>query len=131
MAVELIHGPAIVRITFSGAITAGDLAVVARESMVLEADLPRSRDRLVDLGASSTLSVSFSDVATLASLRREFSPHNPIRTAIVVHNAAQRGYARMFQTVNDHPLVAVRIFDSCDQAERWLAGPADRAPADG
>jgi hypothetical protein len=131
MAVELIHDPAILRVTFSGVITADDLAVVARESMVLEADLPRSPDRLVDLGASSTLEVGFTDVATLASIRREFSPHNQVRTAIVVHNAAQRGYARMFQTVNDHPLVTVRIFDSCDEAERWLAGPTDRAPADG
>ena len=123
MAVEVTEDRGVVRVTFSGAITGDDLAALIRDVIGVEAKRRVSPHRLVDLGASSTMAVSFANVASLASARREISPHNPIRTAILVHNATQHGFARMFQTVNDHPLVTVRIFESRDEAERWLEAP--------
>jgi hypothetical protein len=130
MGVEIANDSGILRITFSGAITADDLATVVREVIVREGNSPASPNRLVDFGASGTVAVSFEHIATVASVRRQVALHNPIRTAIVVHNASQRGYARMFQTVNDHPLVTVQIFESHDEAEQWVGVPGGRPGAD-
>ena len=130
MAVEIVHDERLVRVTFSGSITADDLTLVIRETIQMEANSQSSPDRLVDFGESTNVAVSFANVATIATARREIAPRNPIRTAIVVYNAAQRGYARMFQIVNDHPLVTVRIFESREDAKGWLAGDGENPPAD-
>ena len=130
MAVEIVQEERLVRVTFSGSITADDLTLVVRETIQMEANLRSSPDRLVDFGESTNVAVSFANVATVASARREIAPRNPIRTAIVVYNAAQRGYARMFQIVNDHPLVTVRIFETREQAEGWLARAGENPAAD-
>jgi hypothetical protein len=60
------------------------------------------------------------DVANIAHLRETIAPANPIRTAVVAHTAAQQGYARMFQTLNDHPLVTVAVFADRAAAGAWL-----------
>jgi hypothetical protein len=33
-----------------------------------------------------------------------------------------RGFARMFQTLHDHPPIQIEIFDSESQAVSWLNG---------
>jgi hypothetical protein len=130
MAVEIVPEERLVRVTFSGSLTADDLTLVIRETIQMEANLPISPDRLVDFGESTNVAVSFANVATIATARREIAPRNPIRTAIVVYNAAQRGYARMFQIVNDHPLVTVRIFESREDAKEWLARDGENPAAE-
>ncbi len=120
MAVDFSFDGVRIHVTFAGAITAADLTVVMQHTLDLEAGLTRAPDRLIDLGPSSTLAIGFRDIANVAQLRRAIAPANPIRTAVIAHSAAQHGYARMFQTLNDHPSVTVAVFSDRAAAEAWL-----------
>ena len=86
----------------------------------VETRLARAPNRLVDVGPSTTLAIGFGDIANIASLRDTTPPANAFRTAVVVHSPAQQGYARMFQTVNDNPLVTVGLFTDTGAARAWL-----------
>jgi hypothetical protein len=44
----------------------------------------------------------------------------PVLSAIVVSQPVQLGYARMFQTLNEHPRVTMRIFEDVVAAREWL-----------
>ena len=70
------------------------------------------------------MSVDFAIAVTrLVADSQGFRPRNPFRTALVAVSALQQGYARMFQTLNDHPMITVRVFDSIAAAEAWLDTP--------
>ena len=122
MAVEIRYDGAWIHVTFSDAITAADLTAVIRYAIDLESRVSPAPHRLVDLGPSTTLAIGFGDMANLVHLRKTTPLANPIRTALVVHSAAQHGFARMFQTLNDHPLVTIAVFSDRAAAEAWLAG---------
>ena len=125
MAADISFDGGRIQILFSGAITAADLAATMRSIVDLESRVTPTPDRLIDLGPSSTVAIGFGDVANVVHLRKAIAPANPIRTAVVAHTAAQQGYARMFQTLNDHPLVTVAVFSDRAAADAWL----DRGPA--
>lgn len=40
-----------------------------------------------------------------------------------VTHGPPRGFARMFQILNDHPQIEIRIFPAIAEAEAWLAEP--------
>lgn len=122
MAVELWHDGPWITVTFSGTITGADIETLFTQVFELEGRLPMTPDRLVDLGASSTVAIGFADIASAANRRLDVAPANPIRTALVAHTPAQRGYARMFQTLNDHPAVTIEVFEDRASAEAWLKG---------
>ena len=112
-----------VLVTLSGALTAEDLRVVSTRLSALEDSLPECPPRLTDLRTVEGMGVSFTDVLDLAAARRARSFPNLFRSALVVGTEVQRGYARMFQTLNDHPMVRIQIFEDRESAERWLREP--------
>ena len=57
----------------------------------LESRVSPAPYRLVDFGPSTTLAIGFGDMANLVSLRKTTPLANPIRTALIVHSAAQQG----------------------------------------
>lgn len=120
MAVECSYDDTWIRVTFSGAITAADLNHVMVCVRDLESRVSPAPDRLVDLGPSTTLEIGFGDMANLVQQRQAMAVPNPIRTALVAHSAAQQGYARMFQTLNDHPQITIKVFPDVPAAEAWL-----------
>ena len=120
MPIECSYDGVLVQATFSGAITAADLTDLMYFVLDLEDRLARAPNRLVDLGPSSTVAIGFSDMANIVHVRRTHPPRNPIRTAVVTYSAAQQGYARMFQTLNDHPSVTVAVFSDRASARAWL-----------
>ena len=48
--------------------------------------------------------------------------------AIVAHNSADFGKARMLETMSDQTKVTVRAFQSCGDAEEWLRNPVRFEP---
>ena len=122
MAFELLDEGAWITVTFSGTMTGADVDAVIRHVLDLEHRLGFAPDRLVDLGPSTAMALGFGDIASLANIRRKTAPANPFRAAVIAHTPAQRGYARMFQTVNDHPAITVAVFDDRASAEAWLKG---------
>jgi len=111
------------RIVFAGEVSAVDLANLADRLEALERDLPVTPDRLADLSGLEGGELNFHTLHRLADRRRAAPPRNPIRTAIVAATPLAFGFARMFQTLNDHPLVTIRIFADAAGAEAWLGGP--------
>jgi hypothetical protein len=120
MAVEYDYDGILIHATFSNVLTPADLIEVMRFILDVERRLARAPNRLADLGPSTTLAIAFGDIANLALLRDTTPPANSIRTAVVFHSAVQQGYARMFQTVNDNPLVTVQLFTDTGAARAWL-----------
>jgi hypothetical protein len=120
MAVDITFDGSWARLTFSGELTSSDLLDAIGAVLELESRVTPAPHRLVDLGPSTTVAIGFGDVAQLTALRRSIPPPNPIRTALVCHTPAQQGFARMFQTLNDHPLVTVAVFPDHARAEAWL-----------
>jgi hypothetical protein len=122
MAVECSYDAPWIRVRFNGAITGADLNDVAGFIRDVESRTSPAPDRVVDIGVNTTLAIRFGEVAGLADQRRAIVLANPIRTAVVAHSAAQQGYARMFQTLNDHPLITIQVFRDLAAAEAWLRG---------
>lgn len=123
MAVDISYDGAWIHITFAGEITSADLAACIHHMVDLEGRMAVTPNRLVDLGTATRMAIGYSDIANVAQARRALAPANPIRTAIVAHSAVQQGYARMFQTLNDHPLVTIAVFADRAAAEAWLREP--------
>ena len=120
MAVDISLEGGRIHITFSNAITTADLSYCMQALIDMESRRTPTPDRLIDLGPSSVVAIGFGDVANVAQLRKAIAPANPIRTAVVAHTASQQGYVRMFQTLNDHPLVTVAVFSDRAAADAWL-----------
>ena len=123
MAVEISYDGVWIHITFAGEVTSADLVAVIHHMVDLEGRMTVTPDRLIDLGPATTMAIGYSDIANVAQARRALTPANPIRTAVVACGAVQQGYARMFQTLNDHPLVTIAVFSDRAAAEVWLREP--------
>jgi len=81
------------------------------------APIPR---RLVDITGVTRFELGFEEMFAMTRQRRVQRPAYPIRTAVAAATPVQVGFARMFQTLNDDPLVTVRIFPDPDAALAWL-----------
>ena len=116
------------RIAISGTLTPADLERLADTLLEMEGASAVCPHRVTDLTDLTRFDVGFDDMFSLARRRRAVPPANPIRSAIVASTPVQLGFARMFQTLNDHPQVTLRIFADLDAALAWLGeeGPAVR-----
>lgn len=126
MPFRMEHRDGIVWLTLTGAITANDLREVSVAAAEIEAAMPRTPPRLTDLSLVDSIDLAFTDVLALANVRRSKSFPNSFKSAIVIGNDVQKGYARMFQTLNDHPMIQIELFTNREEAERWLRVPIAR-----
>jgi hypothetical protein len=120
MTYELRVADGVLRTRISGTLTAADLRALADELLAAEAHLSPTPPRVTDLQALERLEVGFAEVLAFVEQHRAAPPRQPVRSALVVATDVQRGLARMFQTLNDHPLVSVEIFDDPAAALAWL-----------
>ena len=121
MPFQIIHESSRLRIVFFDTITPPDLRTFTDTILAIERSLVVTPNRVSDLTGVIDWSVGYAEMLTLAERRREQPPANPVRSAIVAADPASLGFARMFQILNDHPLVAVEIFSTIAEAEAWLA----------
>jgi hypothetical protein len=105
-----LHGT----LTDKDLVSLGD-AVLAAETATLVTPF-----RVTDMASVDRLEVGFNEVLALADRRRATPVSRPIRSAIVVGNPVQYGMARMFQTLNDHPMITVEMFHDRAPAIEWL-----------
>lgn len=114
----LEHG--ILRVSFLGVVTNHDLGRLLDEITRLEATCRVMPDRLVDMRQIDRLEIDFTGVLSLAQARRQRTFPNSFKTAIIATETVHFGFARMFQTLNDHAQIAVSIFDDDADALAWL-----------
>ena len=113
----------------SGALTRSDLDALATDIIVLERNGSYTPSRVADMRQLSDIAIGFPEMARFAEIARNRPLDRPVRTGIIVGSTLQRGFARMFQILNEHPLVTVAIFENVDSARAWVAsgGPAVEA----
>src|SRR5215204_4572797 len=114
------EGPTLV-VVLSGTVEAADLHEIASEIIALEEGGTNTPNRLIDVRAIEEATVGYQDMARLADRSRARPLSAKIRSAILVGQPVQLGYARMFQILNDHPQITVRIFEDELAARVWLA----------
>jgi hypothetical protein len=111
-----------IRVTVSGALTAQDLTDIMREADEIEKDMDPILNRITINAPGTEVQVGYQEVKAFAWHRRAIIFPNQFRSAIVVNTPVQRGIARMFQTLNDNPQIAIQIFDDEAAALAWLRG---------
>ena len=108
-------------VEFTGIVSEADLDKVAVDVLELENASPEVPNRITDLRAISGMAIDFSSILSLARRRMDTVIGNPIKSAIVASKPEHVGFARMFQTVNRHTQITIRIFPDSDAAHAWLA----------
>ena len=129
MPFSISSGGEVIRVVLSGTLAPEELVRVADAMVAAERAAEVCPHRVTDLTGVTRFEVGFDDMSELARRRRQQPPANPIRSAVVAATPVQLGFARMLQTLNDHPRITMRIFPDLDGALAWLAeaptGPAD------
>jgi len=128
MPYEIRFEAGLLRVVFSGAVTNADLAGVADAAAHVEASWDVVPHRIADLRSIERLDIDFTGVFAMAEARRHVRLRNPIKTAIIASDLVHFGFARMFQTLNDHPQITIAIFRGDDQALAWLQSAELGAP---
>jgi len=104
----------------TGLIALPDLMAHAEEIAAIEASLAVTPHRIAELTVDTVGEVNFPELNTFAAKRRAARLKNPVKSALVAGGAVQFGFARMFQTLNDHPDIQIEIFQSEEAALAWL-----------
>lgn len=91
-----------------------------QETTAIEQNLLVVPHRLIDLSQVIGTRTSFLDMMALVEERKAQIFANASKSAIVVTRPVNLGFARMFQILNDHPQLDIRIFTTVAAAEDWL-----------
>jgi hypothetical protein len=120
MAHELQYANGLIRFSLFGTVTLEDLLSAGEEARRIEAEAPVSPPRITDMSRVDDLDLDYWRMEEFAARRRIAPLKNKVRSAIVAPSQVQFGFARMFQTLNDNPLIEIRIFSEQAAAELWL-----------
>jgi hypothetical protein len=129
MPFDITHESGFLRIVFSGALTAADLAAFTHALLEVESTMSVLPHRMADLRRSTGMQIDSMAVRELARARGPLALANPIKTAIIAPDEIHYGFARMFQTLNENPSVTIAIFPTEESAIAWLALPGVAPPA--
>jgi hypothetical protein len=110
-------------IRLRGVIQDKDLLELLRLVGEAESRTPVTADRLTDLSELTDLQLSFAGMNETVRLRTAMRFPNSFKSAIVAPRQAQFGFARMFQTLNDHPQIDIMVFREMASAREWLGCP--------
>lgn len=124
MSYQILIDNNVLQIALKGRVTGDDIQALVNETANYEraAIIPH---RVTDMSEISEFDIGFPDVLAAAEKRRILRFPNSFKSAIVAPESEHVGYARMFQTLNDNPQIAVRIFPNRQAATEWIAGSDD------
>jgi len=123
MAFQIIQQPGLLRVVITGRITRDEVVAVGMAVREIEQASPSIPDRLTDVSGVEVSEIGGEDVQNFARRRREVRYPNPFRNAIYAPQPVQFGYARMFQTLLDHPDITTQVFREEAAAIAWLNEP--------
>jgi hypothetical protein len=76
--------------------------------------------RISDLSKLSHVNIGFPGVFELAERRKAMRFPNAFKSAIVAPQPLHVGLARMFQILNEHPQITIKIFPDQPAALAWI-----------
>ena len=107
-------------VTMHGVLTMEDLNSIIEIARIIDAEKPVPPHRLCDLTAVTGINLDFQKMFRFASERRISPLKHSVKSAIVAAQPVHYGFARMFQTLNDHPKIQIKIFPDQPSALLWL-----------
>ena len=113
----------ILHVDFTGVVTEREFAEFIPAMEKLERSRLPVPHRISDLSKLSHLNIGFPGVFELAERRKATRFPNAFKSAIVAPQPVHVGLARMFQILNEHPQITIRIFPDQPAAHAWLADP--------
>jgi hypothetical protein len=120
MPYTLTREPTFLRIVVHGAITPQDFHALAQDLAGIEKPDAIAPNRLLDLSAVTAPYLTYPDLQAFAARRIAQALPNPVKLAIMAPRPILLGFARMYQTLNQHPQITIEIFATVDAAETWL-----------
>jgi hypothetical protein len=109
------------RVAFSGTMTNRDILELGeRIRKTSDGDLVKLNG-LIDLRELTNIDMNFSVVSTFAAALRRRSLSNKVKVAILGNRPIQYGFARMLQSLLNHPQVEVEVFENENDAFDWLS----------
>lgn len=113
-------GPLLV-LRLSGTLTAADLEALANEVLSVEREGSYAPNRMTDLREVTDATIGYAEMSRLIDRTVARPLLTPVRSALLVTQPVQLGFARMFQILNEHPKVMLQIFEDETEAREWLA----------
>jgi hypothetical protein len=105
---------------FPDLLTVRDIFPLAKEMNLIDNKYSILPNRLVDLRKVKSFDGDFNSVFDLAKIRVAKKFPNHFKSALVVANELQLGFARMFQTLSDNPQITIKVFLDEQKALEWL-----------
>lgn len=103
-----------------GRVSGEDLMQIAKSAMDIDESGNVIPHRITDLSGMESVDFGFIDMESFAQKRRTSRLPHPVRSAIFAPEPLQFGYARMFQTLNDHPEIDIALFTDWNSALAWV-----------
>ncbi len=113
------------RIALTGRLTAHDFVGLAGEAKHYEHNVDVVPHRITNMTGIDEVAIHYPDISAFADKRRQLRFPNQFKSAIIAINECHLAYARMFQTLNDNPQIAIRIFRDEPSASDWVACPGN------
>jgi hypothetical protein len=110
------------KLTFFGQVTVEDLKASSAELFKVDEGMEVSPNRLSELSGITGISLDFQAMHTFATVRMSAKPRNSVRSALVAPSELQYNFARLFQSLNMHPQIEVRVFRDPASALAWIRG---------
>lgn len=111
----------IIQIDFFEVATSRDFVEIASVMEELERSCTAVPHRITDVSKTSGMNIGFTDILALADRRKALRFKNTFKSAIVAPQPVQLGLARMFQILNDHPQITIKIFSDLAATQAWIA----------
>ena len=105
-----------------GIVSPADLAEMVRRAIEVESRHPDGVDRIADFRDVEVFNIQYATVSDFAKKRREQTFPRLIKSALVADRPVAMGFARMYQTILNHPQVELRIFPTMEEALAWVTG---------
>lgn len=105
-----------------GIVSPVDLTVMVARALEIEQTHPGGVDRITDFRDVEVFNIQYGEVSDFAKKRREQAFPRLIKSAIVADRPVAMGFARMYQTILNHPQIELRIFPTMEEALAWVTG---------
>jgi hypothetical protein len=113
---------------FSETLSEKDFISLPAEFDSIDNEHPIILNRLISLCNVKDFNLNYSAILYLSEKRNKKVYPNSFKTALLVGNNIQLGFARMFQTFIDNPQMTIEIFTDEIKAVEWLKSDA-KSPA--
>ena len=107
-----------------GIVSADDLKLMVGRAAEIEEAHPEGIDRITDFRDVEVFNLQYASVSDFAKSRRQQAFPRVIKSALVADRPVAVGFARMYQTILNHPQIDLAIFPTMEEALAWVTGGA-------